>query len=395
VLTTLGLLCASWLLADARGIAAGEPPDAETPPARANPGVFLGLGWRTGALAAGATKCPPPIIDGTRGRGDDWPIPALGATRVTRRRQMRYASHTAYQLLASLYAANYDEFTDEGAGACLRSVETVGGKHTSLVADFGPPLDRRAFVKMGQASLEEVSRMIEHAKALDDAGAPAPRLLLAAALDFWGNVTRYALVFELLEEHVELRSLGIVRPRHVSAAARALAAFRRAGFEHRDIHGRNFMWSESTQSVSIVDIDAVVRVNATGHALHDPGSNALEDDDEVGVGEGNCASLCNPRCCPGVQALEDHEDSWNECVAALEREGRTWNLSKSPPERHSDPWGLLLARAIDDLLRLCHPAVADVHATDETTRRETARDERRRRRRRRDDDDSRGRDELR
>ena len=160
-------------------------------------------------------------------------------------------------------------------------------------------------------------------------------------------------------------------------------------------HPRRRRWSESTQSVSIVDIDAVVRVNATGHALHDPGSNALEDDDEVGVGEGNCASLCNPRCCPGVQALEDHEDSWNECVAALEREGRTWNLSNSPPERHSDPWGLLLARAIDDLLRLCHPAVADVHATDETTRRETARDERRRRRRRRDDDDSRGRAELR
>ena len=134
VLTTLGLLCASWLLADARGIAAGEPPDAETPPARANPGVFLGLGWRTGALAAGATKCPPPIIDGTRGRGDDWPIPALGATRVTRRRQMRYASHTAYQLLASLYAANYDEFADEGAGACLRSVETVGGKYVAARA---------------------------------------------------------------------------------------------------------------------------------------------------------------------------------------------------------------------------------------------------------------------
>ena len=54
-------------------------------------------------------------------------------------------------------------------------------------------------------------------------------------------MTKYALVFELLEEHVVLRSLEFVRPRHVDAAARALAAFRRAGFEHRDIHGRNFM----------------------------------------------------------------------------------------------------------------------------------------------------------
>ena len=141
-------------------------------------------------------------------------------------------------------------------------------------------------------------------------------------------------------------------------------------------HPRRRRWSESTQSVTIVDIDAVVRVNATGFALHDPGRNALEDD-SFGVGEGNCASLCAQRCCPGAKLLEDYdEEPWNECVAALEREGRSWNVTQYPPER--DRGGINLGPAIGDLLRLCHPAVADVDATDDG-----------------DDDDARGRDELR